>query len=124
MKFDLKLPPGKLFVEEGKEPERFIGRTGQGDFDEVEASLLCALWALVSAGDGQCSGDEWEEAKATALAAAKAAEDRPEDRDSQRWRWLRDCGGWPESEAAMSGATPEEFDAMADAAINRIEASR
>ena len=40
-------------------------------------------------------------------------------RDAARWRWLRMCGGWPESEAAMIGAKPEEFDALADGAIAR-----
>lgn len=36
--------------------------------------------------------------------------------DAERWRWLRQQGGWPESEAAMSEATPKEFDALADKA--------
>jgi hypothetical protein len=38
-------------------------------------------------------------------------------RDAERWRWLRQQQGWPESEAAMIDAKPEDFDAMADAAM-------
>ena len=34
--------------------------------------------------------------------------------DAERWRWLRQCQGWPESGAAMIGATPEDFDKLAD----------
>lgn len=34
--------------------------------------------------------------------------------DAERWRWLRKQEGWPDSEAAMLGAKPEEFDKMAD----------
>jgi hypothetical protein len=37
-----------------------------------------------------------------------------ERQDAERWRWLRQCEGWPDSEAAISGFTPEEFDAMAN----------
>jgi hypothetical protein len=36
--------------------------------------------------------------------------------DAGRWRWLRQQGGWPDSEAAVGGFTPREFDKMADAA--------
>jgi hypothetical protein len=35
-------------------------------------------------------------------------------KDAERWRWMRKQQGWPESEAAMAGATPEEFDRLAD----------
>lgn len=34
--------------------------------------------------------------------------------DAKRWRWLREQKGWPDTEAAVSGYTPEQFDAMAD----------
>lgn len=37
--------------------------------------------------------------------------------DAQRWRWLRQQKGWPESEAAMMAAKPEDYDALADAGI-------
>ena len=51
------------------------------------------------------------EALASLTARAEAAE-----ADARRWRWLRSCEGWPDSEAGVMGYTPEEFDAMADAA--------
>jgi hypothetical protein len=35
-------------------------------------------------------------------------------KDAERYRWLRAQGGWPESEAAMMGAKPEDFDSMID----------
>ena len=35
-------------------------------------------------------------------------------RSAERWRKLRACGGWPETEMAMLGATPEDFDKLAD----------
>ena len=35
-------------------------------------------------------------------------------KDAERYRWLRNQGGWPESEAAVSGLTPEQFDDMID----------
>jgi len=38
-------------------------------------------------------------------------------KDADRWRWLRQQGGWPDTEAAMMNATPENFDEMADAHI-------
>lgn len=37
-----------------------------------------------------------------------------ERQDAERWRWIRQCEGWPDSEAAVSGFTPNEFDDMAD----------
>ena len=39
------------------------------------------------------------------------------DKDAERWRKLCACGGWPDTEAAMNGATPEEFDKLADALL-------
>lgn len=39
--------------------------------------------------------------------------------DAIRWRWLRNQGGWPDSEAATSGFTPEQFDEMADEGIKK-----
>lgn len=39
-------------------------------------------------------------------------------KDAERWRWLRKQGGWPDSEAAVIGATPEDFDRMADEGMN------
>lgn len=35
-------------------------------------------------------------------------------RDAIRWRKLRACGGWPDSESAASDQPPEWFDALAD----------
>ena len=35
--------------------------------------------------------------------------------DADRWRWFRLHGWWPDTEATMNGASPEEFDRMADA---------
>lgn len=35
-------------------------------------------------------------------------------RDAERWRKLRIQGGWPDTEASMSGASPEDFDRMID----------
>ena len=43
-------------------------------------------------------------------------------RDAERWRWLRQQQGWPDSEAAMLQATPEQFDASADAAAAVVSA--
>lgn len=40
-------------------------------------------------------------------------------RDAERWRWLREQRGWPESEAAMLDAMPEDFDKLADEGIKR-----
>ncbi len=37
--------------------------------------------------------------------------------DAYRWRWLRMQGGWPDSEAAMMNALPDDFDRMADEAM-------
>ena len=37
--------------------------------------------------------------------------------DAERWQWLRQQGGWPESEAAMIAAGPLDFDRLADAGI-------
>ena len=37
--------------------------------------------------------------------------------DAARWRWLRKQKGWPDSEAGVDGFTPEQFDEMADKAI-------
>ena len=37
--------------------------------------------------------------------------------DAIRWRWFRQQQGWPDTEAAMMGAKPEQFDAMADAEL-------
>lgn len=38
--------------------------------------------------------------------------------DAMRWRWMRKQEGWPESEAQMSGATPQVFDKLADDGID------
>ena len=37
--------------------------------------------------------------------------------DAARWRWLREQEGWPDSEAAVMGYSPEEFDRMADSGM-------
>jgi hypothetical protein len=37
------------------------------------------------------------------------------DQDAQRYKWLREQRGWPESEAAMMGISPEGFDETIDA---------
>ena len=34
--------------------------------------------------------------------------------DAKRWRWLREQGGWPETENAASGQPAEWFDRLAD----------
>lgn len=36
--------------------------------------------------------------------------------DAERYRWLREQEGWPESEAAMSGISPIDFDSVIDKA--------
>jgi hypothetical protein len=38
----------------------------------------------------------------------------PWRKHAERWAWLRKQGGWPDSEAAMMRATPEDFDRLAD----------
>lgn len=52
------------------------------------------------------------------IARDAIAECRRLAQDARRWRWLRECQGWPDSEAAVSGFTPEQFDSMADAALD------
>jgi hypothetical protein len=37
------------------------------------------------------------------------------DQDAKRYQWLREQRGWPESEAAMIGISPEGFDETIDA---------
>ena len=37
------------------------------------------------------------------------------DQDAIRYQWLREQRGWPESEAAMIGISPEGFDETIDA---------
>lgn len=37
--------------------------------------------------------------------------------DAERWRWLRMQQGWPDSESAASGESPEWFDRLADEGI-------
>lgn len=68
-------------------------------------------------------GGEFEKFMAEAeardpLAFARARAERAElealRKDAERYRWLRAQGGWPESEAAMMGAKPEDFDSMID----------
>lgn len=34
--------------------------------------------------------------------------------DAERWRWIRSCGSWPETEMWASDAKPEDFDRIAD----------
>ena len=41
------------------------------------------------------------------------------ERDAFRWRWLRQCRGWPETEAATMNWMPEQFDSLADEALAR-----
>jgi len=38
--------------------------------------------------------------------------------DAARWRWLREQEGWPETECAASGQSPEWFDRLADEKIH------
>lgn len=38
-------------------------------------------------------------------------------RDAERYRWLRNLGGWPDSELGRIGMTPEDFDEMCDRGI-------
>lgn len=44
--------------------------------------------------------------------AAQAAEHR----DAMRYRWIRERGAW-DTEAALNGLSPEEYDAALDAAM-------
>jgi len=39
--------------------------------------------------------------------------------NEKRYNWLRAQSGWPESECAVSGLTPDEFDAMIDKLMRR-----
>jgi len=38
--------------------------------------------------------------------------------DAQRWRWLREQGGWPDTEYAASNQAPEWFDRLADKGLS------
>ena len=77
-------------------PETFVAQT-VGGHDEVNAAYIAA-----------CS----PEVIARLLAELDAAR-----ADAERWRWLRQLEGWPESEAGVIGFAPGDFDAMADAAM-------